>query len=128
MRIFQIKEPRTLTAAYQKYCGKELIDAHDAIADTRASLEVFYGQMSTHSDVPSTPAEIHEYCFPKNPNSFDAEGKLLFKNGQLTINFGKNKGKELKDLALNDPKYLEWILNGTFSDKVKGAVKKVLGY
>ncbi len=128
MQIFRIKEPRTLSAAYKKYCGKELVDAHDAVADIRASLAVLEGQLDMYNDIPRTTEEIHEYCYPKDPNAYDAEGKLRFENGKLTINFGKNKGKPLQELALNDPGYLEWILNGSFSDKVKGAVRDVLGY
>ncbi|PIT86679.1 MAG: DNA polymerase III subunit epsilon, partial [Candidatus Magasanikbacteria bacterium CG10_big_fil_rev_8_21_14_0_10_43_6] len=126
MQIFRIKEPRTLAAAYQKYCGKELLDAHDAIADIRASLAVLEGQLNIYDDLPQTTDELHEYCFPKDPDAYDAEGKLRFAEGKLTINFGKNKGKALQELAMNDAGYLEWILNGSFSDKVKGAVREAL--
>ena len=128
MQIFRNKEPRTLTAAYKKYCGKELVDAHNAIIDIRATFEVFKGQQNMYDDLPNTVEAIHEYTYPKDPNSFDAENKLRYVDGDLTINFGKNKGKTLHDLALNDAGYLEWILKGTFSDKVKDAVKSVLGY
>lgn len=128
MQIFRIKEPRTLTAAYKKFCGKELEDAHDAMADIKASLAVLEGQMKMYDDIPGSVEEIHEFCYPKDPDAYDAEGKLRFDGGKLTINFGKNKGKTLHDLALNDPGYLEWILNGTFSDKVKNAIRDVLGY
>jgi len=126
MSIFKMKEPRTLTAAYKKYCGKDLVDAHDAIADIRASLEVFEGQLDHYDDLPETADAIHEFCFPTDPNAYDAEGKLIYVDGELTITFGKNKGKTLQHLASNDPGYLEWILNGSFSEKVKGAIKEVL--
>lgn len=126
MSIFKIQEPRTLTAAYKKYCNKELIDAHDAIADIRATLEVVEGQIAYYDNLPSSVEEIHEFCFPTNPDSYDAEGKLLFVNGELTINFGKNRGKTLQTLSMEDPGYLEWILNGSFSEKVKEAVRNAL--
>jgi DNA polymerase-3 subunit epsilon len=127
MAIFRILEPRNLGAAYKKFCGKELVNAHNAMADIRASLDVFEGQIKKHPELPQTLEEIHELCFPKNPNAYDGEGKLLFVEGDLCINFGKNKGKTLAHLAMNDPGYLEWILNGTFSEKVKDAIKKALG-
>ena len=38
--IYHKKEPRTLVAAYRYYCGKELEEAHSALADTRATMEV----------------------------------------------------------------------------------------
>lgn len=124
MAIFKKKEPRTLAEAYKKYCGKELMNAHNAMADIKASIEVLDGQLSYYSDLPYSPEALHEYCFPKDPDAYDAEGKLKFIDEQLTINFGKNKGKRLQDLAMNDPGYLEWILHGNFSEKVKSAVKK----
>lgn len=127
MAIFKIKEPRTLTAAYKKYCGKELENAHSAVADIRASIEVLEGQLSFYPDLPKSPEELHDFCFPKDPDSFDAEGKLRFVDGKLTINFGKNRGKSLQELAINDPYYLEWILNGSFPEKVKKAVKEAMG-
>lgn len=126
MAIFKIKEPRTLTAAYKKYCGKELENAHSAVADIKASIEVLEGQLSFYPDLPASPLELHTFCFPKDADAFDAEGKLRFVEGKLTINFGKNRGKSLQELALNDPYYLEWILNGSFPEKVKGAVKEAL--
>lgn len=126
MAIFKIKEPRTLTAAYKKYCGKDLENAHSAVADIKASIEVLEGQLAYYGDLPATPEELHEFCFPKDPDAFDAEGKLRFVDGQLTINFGKNRGKSLQELSLNDPYYLEWILNGSFPDKVKKAVRDAL--
>ncbi|NCO04856.1 MAG: 3'-5' exonuclease [Candidatus Magasanikbacteria bacterium] len=126
MKIFQIKEPRTLTAAYKKFCGKELTDAHDAMADIVASVEVLEGQMAQYDDVPSTVTDLHDFCFPHDPDAFDAEGKLRFVDGALTINFGKNKGKSLQFLSTNDPGYLEWILKSNFSDKVKEALRDVL--
>lgn len=126
MAIFRIKEPRTLTAAYKRYCGKELENAHNAMADIRASLEVLHGQMKEYTDLGTTPEDLHNNCFPKDPDAYDAEGKLRFVDGALCINFGKNKGKPLHELAFTDSSYLEWILNGTFSPKVKDAIKAVL--
>lgn len=126
MRIFQMKEPRTLAAAYAKYCNKELVDAHNAIADVEASVEVCEGQLALYEDLPKDVADLHMYCFPKDPDSFDAEGKLRFVDGQLTINFGKNKGKTLQYLSIHDPRYLEWIINSNFSQKVKTAIREVI--
>lgn len=126
MMIFKLKEPRTLSVAYQKYCGKELQDAHDAMVDIKASIEVLEGQIEHYDNIPNTAEEIHEYCFPRDPDAYDSEGKLRYKEGDLCINFGKNKGRSLKELAVNDPSYLQWILNGTFSEKVKNAVREVL--
>lgn len=126
MSIFKIQEPRTLAAAYKKYCGKDLVDAHDAIADIRATLAVVEGQLDAYEELPKDADGIHEFCFPSNPNAYDAEGKLIFVDGELTINFGKNRGKKLQTLSMEDPGYLEWILHGSFSENVKEAVRQAL--
>jgi len=126
MAIFRTMEPRNLEAAYKKYCGKQLVDAHDALVDIKATLEVVEGQVAFYDTVPNTPEGLHDLCFPPDPDAYDAEGKLKFVDGQLTITFGKNRGKSLQYLAQNDSGYLEWILNGGFSEKVKGAIRDVL--
>ena len=126
MTIFKLKEPRTLSIAYEKYCGQKLENAHDAMTDIRASIEVLEGQIKFYNDIPNTVEEIHAYCFPIDPNAYDTENKLRYIENELSINFGKNKGRALKELAQKDPSYLRWILNGNFSEKVKKAIKEVL--
>jgi DNA polymerase-3 subunit epsilon len=49
--IFHKMEKRTLGAAYQFYCGKELTDAHSAVADTRATYEVLMSQLDRYPDL-----------------------------------------------------------------------------
>ena len=44
-RVFYKMEPRTLKAALRFYCGKELENAHDALADVQATIDVFKGQL-----------------------------------------------------------------------------------
>ena len=126
MMIFKLKEPRTLAVAYEKYCGKTLANAHDAMSDIRASIEVLAGQLKHYGDIPDSPEKIHEYCFPFDPDAYDSEAKLRYVDNELAINFGKNRGKTLKQLAATDPSYLTWILNGNFSEKVKQAVREIL--
>lgn len=126
MTIFKLKEPRTLSVAYEKYCGRQMENAHDAMVDIKASVEVLEGQLKFYNDIPNTVEEIHEYCFPADPNAYDLEGKLRYVNGELTINFGKNKSRTLKELAQSEPSYLHWILNGNFSEKVKRAIRDIL--
>lgn len=124
--IYTQKESRNLQAAYEKYVGGKFEDAHNAMADIRASIKVLEGQLKYYNDLPDTARGLHEFCFPYDPDSYDSEGKLRYKNGELAINFGKNKGRALKELALDDESYLRWILNGSFSEKVKDAVRDVL--
>ena len=45
-KIFHLMEKRTLGAALQFYCNEELIYAHSALADTKASLDVLIAQVA----------------------------------------------------------------------------------
>src|SRR6201996_9088374 len=48
--IFHQMEQRTLKAAYRFYCGKDIINAHSAEADTRATMEVLLAQLDRYKD------------------------------------------------------------------------------
>jgi DNA polymerase-3 subunit epsilon len=44
--VFSRQEPRSLAGATRFYCGRELVDAHSAVADTAATLEVLLAQVA----------------------------------------------------------------------------------
>ena len=44
-KIFHLMEKRTLSAAFQFYCNKSLEDAHSAMADTKATIDVLEAQI-----------------------------------------------------------------------------------
>lgn len=125
-RIYHKKEPRDLSAAVRFYLGRNHDGAHGAEADTRATLEVLKAQMAKYSDLPSTVDEMDEYLVPHDPMNADRAGTLRWKDGELTINFGKKKGESLKKLLLNEPNYLKWILKGDFDTEVRMIIKDLL--
>ena len=122
-RIFHRKEPRDLTAAVKFYTGKAHDMAHGAEADTRATLEVLKAQLLKYGDLPKTVAEMDEYLVPHDPLNADRMGMLRWKDGELTINFGKKKGESLKTLLFNEPNYLKWIMKGDFDTEVRMIVR-----
>jgi len=50
-KIFYKMEPRTLKAAYKLYCNKDLEDAHDALAEVQATVDVLKGQIQRYENV-----------------------------------------------------------------------------
>ena len=44
----------------------------------------------------------------------------------MVVNFGKNAGRTLRDLAENDPGFLRWILRGDFAEDVKEIASNAL--
>lgn len=118
-RIFHMHEPRDLTAALAFYCGEMHLDAHGAMADVRATMRVLEGQYKKYSDLPGTAEELDEYCNPRNPAWADREGRLKWVNGELTINFGQNKGKTVKTMLEKEPGFINWIIKKDFPADTK---------
>ncbi len=112
MVIFKNKEKRDLAAAYKLYCDKELINAHQAEADTLAAMEVLEGQIKKYgldADLEHL-AEMSKY--DKNSMALDYASKFVRNtDGDIVFNFGKDhKGKKvLEELGM-----LQWMLDKDF--------------
>ena len=125
--IYHQRDPRNLRAAYQKYCGKEMKNAHSAEEDAKAAAEVLNGQLEMHQDLPQDVPGLCALCYKVKENSIDAESKFIWQNGEAVCNFGKKHvGRKLKDISMEDPDYLEWMANADFSPAVKEIVTKAL--
>jgi DNA polymerase-3 subunit epsilon len=122
--IFHKKEQRTLSAAYQFYCGKNLEDAHTALADTRATYEVLKAQLDKYPDLQNDMKFLSDYSsFTKN---VDFAGRMVYDdNGAEVFNFGKYKGLLVKDVLAKDPGYYSWILNSDFTLNTKAALTRI---
>ena len=125
-RIYHRMEPRDLSAAVRFYLGRDHTGAHGAEADAMATLEVLKAQMEKYPGLPQTVGEMDEYLVPHDPLNADRYGMLRWKDGELTINFGKKKGESLRKLLLNEPNYLRWIVKGDFDTEVKAIVRDLM--
>jgi DNA polymerase-3 subunit epsilon len=124
-KIFHLMEKRTLTAAYQFYCGKNLVDAHSAMADTNASIEVLEAQITRYEGLEVTDMNgkvlgnlsndisvIHQLT---NEKMIDLAGRLTYdEKGNEIFNFGKHKGKKIRDVFKTEPSYYDWIIKNDF--------------
>jgi len=138
-KIFYKMEPRTLSAAYKVYCNKQIENAHDALADVVATVEVLQGQIIKYKDVDfvdgdgySHPAPINNDIsslakFTNDARTVDVTQRLKYnKNGDIVFNFGKYIGKNAAEILVKDKQYYNWILNKDFSAQVKQIVKKLV--
>ena len=57
---------------------------------------------------------LDEWIAPHDPLNADRNGYFRWKNGEWVVNFGKKKGKTLRELAEADPGFLRWIVKGDF--------------
>lgn len=125
--IYHHKEPRSLTAAYALYCGGELKSAHSAEADMLASRDVILAQLERYEDLPTDVAALSIVGAPAaDPDAFDGEGKLKWIGDEVVLNFGKSKGRTLRELSTQDRGLLEWILRGDFNEEVRACVRNAL--
>ena len=98
-RVFYKMEPRTLKAALRFYCGKELENAHDALADVQATIDVFKGQLTKYEGIDFKDADgniieapikndmqiIHD--FTSDLKTIDATQRLKYdQNGVVVFN------------------------------------------
>jgi len=111
--IFHKKEQRTLTAAYQFYCNKQLKDAHSSKADTSATFEVLKAQLDRYEDLDNDIEKLAD--FSSYNDYVDFAGRIILdENGVEIFNFGKHKGKPVAKVLEEEPSYYSWMMNGDF--------------
>ena len=113
--IYHAMEPRNLRAAYRFYCGGVDFDnAHTAEADTIATYEVLKGQLDRYPDVlKNDVASLASYVTKK---AVDFAGMIVVgEGGEPTVNFGKHKGKTVREVFNTDRSYFRWIQEGAFT-------------
>jgi DNA polymerase-3 subunit epsilon len=121
--IFKRKEPRTLSAAYQFYCGAELENAHSAEADILATVDVFVNQLERYPDLPLDINELHSFC-NYDRKVLDLSGKFtLDADGDIVFNFGSKKGTKAK----NDLGYVQWMYGKDFAPDTMKVCEGLLG-
>ena len=138
-KIFYKMEPRTLVAALKYFCGKKLEDAHNALADVRATVDVLKGQLimyqetdyvdgddyTTERPIKNDMAAIAKFI--SDTRTVDATQRFKYNHqGEIVFNFGKYVGQPAAELLFKDRHYLNWILEKDFSTQVKKIVKKIV--
>lgn len=116
MNIYKKLYPRNLSACYKHYTSKELENSHDAMVDTKATLEIYENMLLKEKEV--LPDSFKELCkfSMYSPNIVDFAGKFVRNEANIICyNFGKNKGNPVsKDLGL-----LDWMIQKDFTKDTK---------
>ena len=110
--FFHKMEQRTLAAAYQFYCKKEIKNAHSALADTKATWEVLQAQLEKYEELKTDVAFLADFSKGSQLDLVDFAGRLA-KNeqGQVVYNFGKHKGKTIEEIHEQEPGYYGWFVS-----------------
>lgn len=119
LRLWHYAEPRTLVAAHAKFCGAELVDAHQAEADVAATARVLASMLATFglADKPWTEiasisnpfANRAAWLGPSHHIQWDESGAVVF-------GFGKYKGQQVGHA---DAGFLKWVLAKDFPPHVQ---------
>jgi len=132
--IFHKMEPRTLFAAYQFYCGKELVNNHSAEADTMATYEILKSQLDKYKGVSlktkegvTTEPIVNDIAklseFSVQFQNVDLIGHIVFDEKQIEVfNFGKHKGKSVEKVFEKEPSYYDWMMKGDFPRSTKKVI------
>lgn len=126
-KIYHIHEQRDLMAAYQFYCNKNLTNAHSALGDAEATLEILSAQTYKYGTGDGSVEDLKEFDYEQPFDYFDKDRKFRWWNGQLYPMFGKYaRRSSIKEIAAKDREYLLWMLTRDFSDDVKALVEGAL--
>jgi len=135
--IFHKMEPRNLKAAYRFYCQKELTDAHQAMADSKATFEILKGQLKkyknkTHEDsktgkITKIKNEVKMLSdFSREHRTVDFAGHIVFnENDEEVFNFGKYKGVPVKKVFMIEPPYYDWMMKADFPLYTKKMITRI---
>ena len=136
--IFHKMEKRTLAAAFKFYCNQELIDAHSAMADARATYDVLKAQLDLYQNaefedsrgaksvpIVNNVEKLSE--FSSYDRNVDYMGRVIYDENNVEVfNFGKNKGIPVEKVFREQPGYFGWILNGEFPLYTKKVLTNIM--
>lgn len=122
--IFKERERHSLAHATRRFCGREHVNAHTAVADADAALDVLFGQIEHYPDLAEMSlAELDVASGGRRPDWATELGHLRWRDdGDLYIAFGKHEGRKLIDL---DDGFLRWVASKDFPADVKDLVWRV---
>ena len=127
--IFHKKEQRTLKAAYKFYCGQNLDNAHSAEADTMATYEVLEAQLDRYAHDEEDPLVNDVEALSKYSTSsrfVDYAGRIVLDDkDEPVFNFGKHKGRPVKEVLSREPSYYSWMMEGDFTLDTKQQLSQI---
>ncbi len=120
LKIERMVNSHKLEETFKRYTGNSLEDAHDAMADIKATVTVIVHQSEEH-DIPDSPKEIDEFLQGETQR-VDYAGKIIMQDGVAVWSFGKNRGKPVN----TDISYAQWVLSSNFSNDTKKHVRRLI--
>lgn len=116
--------PTNLGAVFQRYTGTTMtesgLDAHEALSDAKATLEVFRHQLREKR----TLEEVAEW---EENHPLSADGMIKrTPEGRIVPTIGKYKTRDVFEISMTDPRYLKWWAQNILSKESFGVVREYL--
>lgn len=123
-KIFHLMEKRTLSAAYKFYCDKDLENAHSAEADALATFEILEAQLVRYESQLKPDMDALA-AFTKEDDYVDFARRIVMQNGVEMFNFGKYKGRPVRDVLKVEPQYYDWMMKADFPLNTKQKLTEI---
>lgn len=135
--VFHFMEQRTLSAAHKFYCNKEMVNAHNAQADTEATYNIFCAQLKMYEKVEREDENGNKYFPVQNDmnlisdlttrsKNVDLVGRIVYnENNTEVFAFGKYKDKPVKEVFKTDIGYYGWMMKGDFPEYTKKVISRL---
>lgn len=126
-KIYHIHEKRDLKAAYRFFCDKDLVNAHSAVDDAEAALEILESQIRKYGGGNEYLESLIDFDYEPLGSFYDDERKFRWWNGELYPVFGKYGRKHsLKEIVQKDAAYVQYLATTDFDGKVKKMLQEAL--
>jgi len=110
MVIFHKLEPRDFEAACRRFTGREPPANRNPEDRVRATFDILMGELSNRGELPRDPDGLAQWLHPSHPDAIDPSARFIWSpDGEPLVNFGRNRGRLLEQVAEEQPDYLEWI-------------------
>jgi DNA polymerase-3 subunit epsilon len=115
--------PRNLSAVFKKYMGYEFEDAHDALGDVLATIEVFKAQLKTHELNYEDIDQFQENNL-LTPDGTIRNAAAPGEDIRIVFAVGKYRDSEFMEVSRKDPSYIKWYMENLAADYTKRVLKE----
>ena len=120
-QLYHRQHPRDLASAVRRYLGRDHGEAHSAMGDALAAAEVLDAQVGAEPGLPPSASGLHAALV-----EVDVAGKFRREGGRVVLGFGKHDGRPLREVARDEPGYLEWMLRQPLLADARALVERAL--
>lgn len=100
--------PRNLETVYKRYTGKTLENAHNALYDVEATIEIFKHQVAAYANQDITLDDIMQFDESK---IFCIDGMIKKSGDDIVFAKGKYRDIEFMEVARKDVGYIKWFMS-----------------